>query len=219
MAKRHTLFHIITGIILSLFIISAAVTIALNLRFIYYRDIERYGLEQVSGLTADELKQDYDELIDYNCVWGDDSLDFPHFTLSEGAAQHFREARSIFLFFGWGVIVFGIFSAIMIWTAHTKDLGVTYMKYTALITILLPVILGITAAAAWDRFFVLFHEISFGNDLWLFDPAVDPVINVLPDGFFFHEAMAIFGLVILGGAVSAVLYFVKLPRHTASDVL
>ena len=66
--------------------------------------------------------------------------------------------------------------------------------------------LGAFAALAWDRFFVLFHELSFGNDLWLFDPAVDPVINVLPDQFFFHEAMAIFGLVILGGIVCAVLH-------------
>ena len=66
-----------------------------------------------------------------------------------------------------------------------KKLGVSFLKVAAVITILLPVILGAFAAAAWDRFFVLFHELSFENDLWLFDPAVDPIINVLPDQFFF----------------------------------
>ncbi len=110
----HIIFHIAAGIILAMFIICAAVTLALNFRFIYYADIERYDLEAVIGLTAEELKADYSELIDYNCIWGDDELKFSYFTLSDSAAQHFREARTLFLFFGWGVIVFGILSAFMI---------------------------------------------------------------------------------------------------------
>ena len=205
--KKHTVFHIFTGIVLAMFIISAAVTLALNFRFIYYADIGRYGLDKVSGFTADELKEDYNTLIDYNCIWSkSDELKFRHFTLSDNAAQHFREARVLFLFFGWGVIAFGILTGVMILIGKKKKLGVSFLKVASVITILLPVILGAFAAAAWDRFFVLFHELSFGNDLWLFDPAVDPIINVLPDQFFFHEAMAIFGLVILGGVICAVLY-------------
>ena len=207
MHKRYTLFHIFTGLVLAMFIISLAVTLALNFRFIYYADIDRYGLDKVSGLTADELKEDYNTLIDYNCIWSHaDELVFRHFTLSGGAAQHFREARVLFFFFGWGVITFGILTAVMVLIGKKKKLGVSFLKYAAIITVVLPVLLGAFAAAAWDRFFVLFHELSFGNDLWLFDPAVDPIINVLPDQFFFHEAMAIFGLVILGGAICAAIW-------------
>lgn len=218
--KKHTVFHIFAGIVLAMFIISTAVTLALNFRFIYYADIDRYNLTQVSGLTSDELKEDYNTLIDYNCIWsGADELKFRHFTLSDGAAQHFREARTLFLFFGWGVIIFGIASAVLIFIAMKKKLGLSFLKYAAFITILLPVLLGVFAALAWDRFFVLFHELSFGNDLWLFDPAVDPIINVLPDEFFFHEAMAIFGLVIAGGVICAMLYLIQLPHHTAPDIL
>lgn len=210
----HIIFHIAAGIILAMFIICAAVTLALNFRFIYYADIERYDLEAVSGLTAEELKADYSELIDYNCIWGDDELKFSYFTLSDSAAQHFREARTLFLFFGWGVIIFGILSAFMICIAVRNKKGAAYLKYAAVIAIILPVLLGISAVLAWDRFFVLFHELSFGNDLWLFDPAVDPIINVLPDMFFFHEAMAIFGLVILGGVICAALSYIS--SRTAS---
>lgn len=212
MTGKHTVFHIFTGIIITMFIISAAVTLALNFRFIYNADIERYNLEEISGLTAEELKVDYNELIDYNCIWGDTTLDFTHFTLSDNAAQHFREARSLFLFFGWGVIAFGILSVVLICIANRKELGISYLKYAAVISIFLPMLLGISAVIAWDRFFVLFHELSFGNDLWLFDPAVDPIINVLPDQFFFHEAMAIFGLVILGGIICALIY-ISLSRR------
>ena len=203
---KHVIFHMIAGLFLALFIISAAVTLALNFRFIYRTDIVRYDLTTVSGLTADELMEDYDELIDYNCFWGDDELRLPHFSLSDNAMQHFREARTLFLIFGYGIFVFGILSAVMILIARRKSLGVSYLGFAAVLAIMLPATLGVFAALAWDRFFVLFHELSFGNDLWLFDPAVDPVINVLPDQFFFHEAMAIFGLVILGGVICAILH-------------
>ena len=93
MTGKHTVFHIFTGIIITMFIISAAVTLALNFRFIYNADIERYNLEEISGLTAEELKVDYNELIDYNCIWGDNTLDFTHFTLSDNflAGSEFQQ--------------------------------------------------------------------------------------------------------------------------------
>ena len=198
-ASGHALFHMLTGLLLSLFIISLAVTLALNMRFIYYGDIDRYDLTGASGLTREELKEDYSELIDYNCLWGDDSLDFPHFPLSDSASQHFAEARNIFLFFGWGVLMFGIPALLAVILAKKKKYGTAYLLYAAFITLVLPVVLGAACFAAWDKVFVLFHEVSFGNDLWLFDPAVDPVIKVLPDQFFLHEALAIFVLVVIGG--------------------
>ncbi len=216
MSGRNYLFHIFAGAVLAMFVISLAVTLALNFRFIYYADIDRYDLTEISGLTEDELRQDYDTLIDYNNIFGQKELVFRHFTLSNAAAQHFREAKVLFLFFEWGVLIFGILSAIMIYIARKKSLGVLYLKCASIIAVLLPVLLGIFAAAAWDRFFVLFHELSFGNDLWLFDPAVDPIINVLPDEFFFHEAMAIFGLVILGGVICAVIYHKITRKNTAA---
>ena len=206
MKSRHVPFHILTGMVLAMFIISAAVTLALNFRFIYYSDIERYGLDEISGFSAEQLKEDYRELIDYNCIWGDGSLDFPHFSLTGDAAQHFREARTLFMFFGYGVPVFGLLSVLLIILANKKKLGQTYLAIASFISIVLPTALGVFSLLAWDRFFVLFHKISFDNDLWLFDPAADPVINVLPTEYFFHEAIAIFGLVILGGLITLLAY-------------
>ena len=200
------LFHLAAGLFLALFIISLSVTLALNAKFIYYSDIDRYDLDTVSGLTKEELRQDYRELIDYNSIYGDNSLDLPHFTLSADARQHFREARDIFMFFGWGVPVFGVIAAALAFIAYRKRYGAAYLAVASFISIVLPSALGAFALLAWDRFFVLFHEISFGNDLWLFDPAVDPVINVLPTEYFFHEAVAIFALVIAGGLISLFAY-------------
>ena len=38
----------------------------------------------------------------------------------------------------------------------------------------------------FEQFFTLFHEVLFpGDSTWLFNPATDPIIWVLPETFFF----------------------------------
>ncbi len=34
------------------------------------------------------------------------------------------------------------------------------------------------------KYFVLFHQMFFKNDLWMLDPATDMLINIVPEGFF-----------------------------------
>lgn len=51
----------------------------------------------------------------------------------------------------------------------------------------------------------MFHKIMFRNDYWLFDEALDPVIKILPDAFFFHCAVMII-LLILFGSLLCILF-------------
>lgn len=53
----------------------------------------------------------------------------------------------------------------------------------------------------FNRYFVIFHHIFFDNDLWIFDPATDYMIRMLPEGFFYDMTMRIgtFFLVFLVG--------------------
>lgn len=44
--------------------------------------------------------------------------------------------------------------------------------------------LGIAFSIDFTRCFTVFHQMFFSNDLWLFDPAVDYMIRMLPEGFF-----------------------------------
>lgn len=39
-------------------------------------------------------------------------------------------------------------------------------------------------ASDFNKYFFLFHEIFFNNDLWLLDPATDLMIRMLPEEFF-----------------------------------
>lgn len=55
-----------------------------------------------------------------------------------------------------------------------------------------------SSAAGLHHFAVvktLFHQILFvGDDTWLFDPAKDPVIMILPETFFLHAFLLFFAL-------------------------
>ena len=72
-----------------------------------------------------------------------------------------------------------------------------FLRSASIITVLLPVIVGILCAVNWDAAFTLFHEIMFRNDYWIFDEATDPVIMILPDAFFLHCAVMIILLILI----------------------
>lgn len=56
------------------------------------------------------------------------------------------------------------------------------------------VLLGIFAgliATDFNKYFVIFHEIFFDNDLWILDWKTDLLIRMLPEGFFFDMVVRI----------------------------
>lgn len=57
--------------------------------------------------------------------------------------------------------------------------------------------LGVAFAIDFTACFTVFHEIFFTNDLWLFDPSVDYMIRMLPEGFFSDMVLRI-GAVFVG---------------------
>ncbi|GMA47726.1 integral membrane protein [Tetragenococcus muriaticus PMC-11-5] len=58
-----------------------------------------------------------------------------------------------------------------------------------------PVVLLALMAVGFDQFFITFHEVFFTNEDWLFDPATDPIINVLPEQYFMHCFLFFFVLI------------------------
>lgn len=63
------------------------------------------------------------------------------------------------------------------------------------------VFVGVLAAFVMTNFnkiFVIFHEVFFTNDLWIFDPRTDYMIRMLPEGFFYDMVIRIGGIFILG---------------------
>lgn len=67
-----------------------------------------------------------------------------------------------------------------------------------LILAVLLLLLGLAMANDFNAVFTKFHEIFFNNDLWLFDPAEDYMIRMLPEGLFFDFVIRIGGIFIAG---------------------
>ena len=68
----------------------------------------------------------------------------------------------------------------------------------------------LAAAFAIDftRCFTIFHEIFFTNDLWIFDPATDYMIRMLPEGFFADMVARIGGIFLGILAALFVVFFI-----------
>ena len=52
------------------------------------------------------------------------------------------------------------------------------------------VLIGIISTD-FSKYFIVFHHIFFNNDLWLLDPSVDMLINIVPEPFFMDTAFRI----------------------------
>ena len=66
--------------------------------------------------------------------------------------------------------------------------------------------LAIAFAIDFTKCFTIFHEIFFTNDLWIFDPATDYMIRMLPEGFF-ADMVARIGLFFLGALAELFVIF------------
>lgn len=79
--------------------------------------------------------------------------------------------------------------------------------------------IGITAGAGllfmsdFNKYFTIFHEIFFDNDLWLLDPRTDLLIRMLPEGFFLDMVIRIGVIFLLLLLVGVVISIVALSRH------
>lgn len=205
------LFGIIFGLITAVFIICAAVTITLNCRPLYEADIARYSLSETTGMTKEEILENYQAVIDYNNLGGPDTLEFPTLSMSDGGRIHFEEVRRIFHAMQYAMIICGALTVFaFVFTIRKRILS--YRLWTGIFTIALPSVVGIMAALSWDSFFVLFHRIMFNNDYWIFDAATDPVITILPDGYFLHCLIMIVAIA-LALAAAFILWYICARKH------
>lgn len=196
---------ILLSLILTLTLISLTVVLTLACKPLYYLDIHALHIPETTGYTISEIKANYDAVIDYSLSFGNAPLEFPTFPMSEGGRIHFEEVKNIFNLFKY-MAIFGTLTGAAGILRQRRKQSYGYLKLTAILTVALPAVIGATVALNWDWTFAAFHELAFNNDYWLFDPATDPVINILPDAYFLHCAVMILLLVILGSLICGLIY-------------
>ncbi len=211
MKKGFLWAQVILALVLTLAIIGSSVVGTLAFRPLYYEDMENLQIPEDSGYSKEEVRENYDALIAYNMAWKDGELSLPTIPMSENGKIHFEEVKDIFDIFKCLALFCGSLGVLgIVVMARKKEYR--YLKMTAIFSSTLPIVLGVLVALFWEPVFMLFHELFFDNDYWLFDPKTDPVINILPDEFFMHCAILIFGGVLLGAAVCMGSYLVLRKR-------
>jgi integral membrane protein (TIGR01906 family) len=201
------------GILFTLLFISLSVVITINFRPLYYWDIDRLNIEENTGFSKEVIKENYDALIDYSSPFYRGELKFPTLPASESGLFHFVEVKDIFTSFyvlGAVTLIAGI--GIIVYKHKKKDFS--YLLVSSITAIVLPLLIAFFIALDFDTSFLIFHKLFFNNDLWLFDPVTDPVINILPDTFFLHSALFIILLVILESIIFLSIYLVKRRRFS-----
>lgn len=214
MKTGKTVLQLLLAVVMTLSIIGVSVVVTLGFRSLYYHDIKALDIPGYSGYPEEEIRLNYDVLIDYNMTFKDGVLEFPTLAMSEAGRIHFEEVKEIFDLFKYFALFGSILSVVgIIWFVRQREYR--FLKYTGIVTFSLPAVLGILVAVCWDQVFVGFHKLFFNNDFWIFDYRTDPVILILPDEFFMHCAIMIFAGVMLGALICTVLYLVLKKRWGA----
>ena len=194
----------IAALCLMLFIFSLASVIVLNSGWLYELDIKWLGIDKTSGMSVETIRENYRALIRYNMVWNRMPLIFPSLPVSESGRIHFAEVKRIFDAVQLLCAASGIISIFLFSLMKGRQRKRAF-RLCGILTLAVPAVLGVLAYLDWDRFFVTFHTLVFNNDYWLFDPATDPVILILPDTYFLHCAAGIFILAAAGSLLCLVL--------------
>ena len=190
---------------LAIFIISGSVILGLRFKSIYYYDISYLNITNMTGLSKEEIKENYDYLINYNLNNSVEEFKLPTLQSSIQGKIHFEEVRNIFQVIKKIFYLSFILSIVGV-IFNIKQKNIRFLNTTSIVTIGLPIILAIPLIINFNYFFIKFHELVFSNDYWIFDPNIDPVINMLPEEVFFHIGILILGFVLLSSILLQICY-------------
>lgn len=186
---------VLASIAVAVFIWCASVTAVLAAKFTY--PWFSAGLVNSEQLTGAQMQDNYNRVIDYSLFPWVDELRFDTLPMSDAGVQHFAEAKGIFQLFvqgTWISLLVAVIVGVLLWRRYRAS---GFLVAGAIIALATPVLLAIPLAIDFDRAFVVFHQIAFNNNLWIFDPATDPIINYLPEALFMRNAFAILGLMVV----------------------
>ena len=164
-----------------LWIIALSVTLTIFLAIpLFFGEIFWYQLTDLVQMTAGKIWHNFLILMNYLINPLETKLSMPDFPSSASGLHHFAEVKNLFM------LVFFLTIILIPFTIRFIKENLSIVFHNALrVVMLFPLAIGVIAwLIGFDRFFVAFHEVLFRDNSWLFDPATDPIISVLPEQFF-----------------------------------
>ncbi|EHN15437.1 integral membrane protein [Clostridium sporogenes PA 3679] len=197
---------ILLSIILTIIFIIISVKLTLNLKILYYWDITNLSIIKNTDLNVKEIKENFNYLIYYLNSHKNITFCLPSLPSSKEGVIHFKDVKNIFNFLDKFLFINIFISVPVIYYKLKMTKNVSFLKYSSILTIIIPLSLIIPLTLNFDNGFTLFHRIFFSNDYWIFNPNKDPIINLLPEAFFFHSVLLILFFIILFSLISYILY-------------
>lgn len=199
------LLSVLLAVAIALTLLTGAIAAPILCRPFYYAHIGPLELEERTGLTREEIRTAYDEMLDY-CLGGEE-FSTGVLKWSQSGKDHFTDVRVLFLL-DLRVFAAGIAAIVLLLVAgrlrrrspaRLLGRGPCFWAGAGLGGAFL--IVGGLAALDFDRAFTVFHTIFFpGKTNWLFDPDTDQIINILPETFFMDCAILILAVLVIGCA-------------------
>ncbi|WP_294134862.1 TIGR01906 family membrane protein [uncultured Clostridium sp.] len=207
----NSVLKILMGIFTAISIIAISTIIALNLRFIYKFIIDKYDLVNITGVSGENLMNDYSGLINYLQNPFIEQLRFKNFAMSPYGEIHFYEVKRIFISLIIIALIFIIGNFIYVIACKIK--GYKYFGRRIIgnlnsgsnILIMFFIILVAAYIIDFSKAFIIFHKIFFKNDYWVFDENMDPIINALPEDLFMIYGAIILGIIIISSITIKVI--------------
>lgn len=199
------LLSVIMSIAVAAALLSGSIAAPILVRGFYYEQIDPLNLEEASGLSKAEIRNAYDDVLDY-CTGKSDEFSAGVLPFSDEGASHFADCRKLFIL---DFEIFGV-SLLLIaaLTVYRRRRGLhEFCGRSPAFWGAAGICGAICAAAAlaatdFDRAFEVFHGIFFpGKDNWIFAPKLDPIIKLMPAAFFRNCAILIALLIALVSAI------------------
>lgn len=197
--------NILFSVCISIVIIVGVINFTVGFKQLYYFDIDYLNISELSGLSTDDIKLNYDYLIDYNLNKNVSEFKLPTLKSSPEGKIHFEEVRNIFQNINKLAKLLMVVSLVGI-ILSVKNKNRKILKTTSITLIIMPLVLAVPILLNFEKSFIIFHKLLFRNDYWIFNPDLDPVINMLPEEFFFHAGMMILILILLVSILLFVMY-------------
>lgn len=200
--KPSKLLSLFTGVFTALLVLSASIAVPLLCRPFYYAHIKALNLDGYTGLSVEQIKEAFDQVMDY-CLGLRPDFAAGVLPFSQSGASHFADVRVLFLLDLW-VAVISLAALVILFVLSRKRkltpaplLGHGPGFWAAIGLGGLFLIVGGLAATNFERAFVIFHSLFFpGKTNWLFDWRTDPIILLLPEDFFRNCAILILALLV-----------------------
>ena len=224
--KSRKIIHYGAGLILGFALIAALLITSFEIAMyadfdVYRQEYEKYDVLSDLNMSMDDAMDVTRQMMAYLRGEGD-TLSVS--TTVDGREQdfvneqdrfHMGEVRDLFiggLNIRTGALVIAVLCILFLILTKAdlkKTVPAGYQAALA-VTAAALLFLGIACAVDFNAVFVKFHHIFFDNDLWIFDPAEDYMIRMLPEGLFFDLVVRI-GC-IFAGLLAVLLILSFIPR-------